>query len=177
MFHVWIVCFTCKCSYMNEWCLCSCKCKCNYASLTPMVLQRSCTGRCLAPCTWPELTVAPPWLRPNLRAPLESMEAAVVLTWPCHHRRRWVHHRAPALSHHARRWDSSGEPLSQPRAPVKAGCRVGHDGEDATTDKLAVGELRPVSAVLCSCLTDTWACWPTGPSCPLGFWIFLYLFF
>ena len=36
-------------------------------------------------------------------------------------------------------------------APVDVGCRVGHDGEDAT-----ISELRPISAILCSCVTDGW---------------------
>ena len=34
------------------------------------------------------------------------------------------------------------------------GCRVGHDGEDAIVGELAVDELRPVSAILFSCVAD-----------------------
>jgi len=122
-----------------------------------------CTGHCPAPRTWLDLTTAPLWLGPNPRAPLESVEAIAMITWPCRRRRRWVHHRTPPLSHHACWKDSSGEPLSQPRAPVNAGCRVGHDGEDATVDELAIGELRPVSAVLCSCVADGWDLLTCGP--------------
>ena len=36
------------------------------------------------------------------------------------------------------------------------GCHVGHNGEDATVGELAVDELRPVSAVLCSYVADGW---------------------
>ena len=43
------------------------------------------------------------------------------------------------------------------------GCRVGHDGEDATISELAVGELRPVSVVLCSYVADGWDLLAYGP--------------
>ena len=38
------------------------------------------------------------------------------------------------------------------------GCRVSHDGEDAT-----ISELQPVSAILCSCVTDGWDPLTYGP--------------
>ena len=94
---------------------------------------------------------------------LESVEAIAMLTWPCRRRRQRVHHRASPLSRHAHRRDSFGEPLSQPRAPVDAGCRVGDDGEDATVGELAVDELRPVSAVLYSCVANRWDTLTYGP--------------
>ena len=36
------------------------------------------------------------------------------------------------------------------------GHLVGHDGEDATVGELTAGELRPVNAILCSCVADGW---------------------
>ena len=44
------------------------------------------------------------------------------------------------------------------------GCHVGHNGEDATVGELAVDELRPVSAVLCSYVADRWDPLTCGPS-------------
>ena len=86
-----------------------------------------------------------------------------MLTWPCHRRRRRVHHHALPSSCHARWRDSSDEPLGQLWAPVDAGCRVGHDGKDATVGELAVGELWPVGAVLCSYVADGWDPLTYGP--------------
>ena len=101
------------------------------------------------PCTWLEHTAASPSSRPNPRTPLGLLDAIAPLALPCCCQRQQSHYRAPPLCHHCRRRGSFGEPLSQPRAPVDVGYRVGHDGEDAT-----VCELWPARAVLCSCVAD-----------------------
>ena len=53
--------------------------------------------------------------------------------------------------------------MTQPRAPVDAGCRVGHDGEDAIVSELVVGKLWPVNAVLSSYVADGWDPLTYGP--------------
>ena len=63
----------------------------------------------------------------------------------------------PTVEHLRHAAIATDEPLSQPWALVDAGCRVGHDGEDATAGELTVAELWPVSTVLCSCLAIAWA--------------------
>ena len=79
-----------------------------------------------------------------------------MLTWARRHQRRRIRHRAPPLSHHGRRRDSSGDPLSQPRAPVDAHGDGEHDGEDLVAGDLTVDELSSVNRRALLCLAVKW---------------------
>ena len=57
---------------------------------------------------------------------------------------------------HGRRRAYSGEPLSQPSAPIDVGRQGKAVGGDLTTGDLTSDELWPVSVMLCFCVSDVW---------------------